>query len=333
MKKLIPLFVFLFTLSASAKDFSYNGIVYTVLDDEALTVETKAGYETKIDNKTKLYPGNNVSDSFTIPSKVYDGNTEYTVTRIGDYAFATCYNLKNVFLPETIKEIGKYAFAECMLLDNIIIPNSVTTLGEFAFFGCMTMKSVKLSESTKIIPSACFTLCLALREINIPQIVTSIEMGAFLGCDKIEQIVIPNNVLTIGSLAFSSCSALKEVWLPESLFIIGKNIFDGSKALSSIYYPIKSFTAVGYDDSFDDNTYQNTTLFVPADMVSKCQASSPWKYFDNIREFNFSGLNITTEDDNIKTEYYNLNGVKINEPSHGEVVIERKGNKTRKIIF
>ena len=57
------------------------------------------------------------------------------VTRIGDYAFASCTNLVSVEIPDSIINIGSYAFSGCSNITNIKIPESVTTIYSYAFSG------------------------------------------------------------------------------------------------------------------------------------------------------------------------------------------------------
>ena len=42
--------------------------------------------------------------------------------------------------------------------------------------------------------------------------------------------------------------------------------------------------------------------------------------------------NVIDNDDNAPVEYYNLQGVRINEPAAGQVVIRRQGSKVSKVV-
>lgn len=57
----------------------------------------------------------------------------YTVTAIGDDAFAYNYYLSSVTIPNTIKTIGNNAFFYCYNLGGVTIPDSVESIGEKAF--------------------------------------------------------------------------------------------------------------------------------------------------------------------------------------------------------
>ena len=60
------------------------------------------------------------------------------LTKIDDFAFSQCEQLKNVNIPNSVKEIGKYAF-EKTALEKIVIPDSVITLGWGTFSECKNL--------------------------------------------------------------------------------------------------------------------------------------------------------------------------------------------------
>lgn len=113
MKKLLLMLLgVLIALPAMAHDFPYEyegqTLIYTVLDEEAKTVETKQGYYS-----STAAPGNKVSGVLTIPTTVYDGETAYTVVAIGENGFPTC-GITEINLSETVTTIGNYAFLCCI---------------------------------------------------------------------------------------------------------------------------------------------------------------------------------------------------------------------------
>ena len=89
MKKFFLLLaVVLLALPSLARDFEYNGLTYTVLDEDAHTCETKTG--------VYWAAGNEVEGDLVIPSTVYDGDVAYSVTEIGESAFCYCDSLTSV---------------------------------------------------------------------------------------------------------------------------------------------------------------------------------------------------------------------------------------------
>ena len=118
---------------ASAHDFeaTYNDktIYYNITSDETVEVTYQGDDYYSYDNE---YEG-----SITIPQSVeYDGTT-YSVTVIGQLAFADCTEVTSVEIPNSVTSIGNYAFSYCYVLTSIEIPNTVTTIGKYAFFSCI----------------------------------------------------------------------------------------------------------------------------------------------------------------------------------------------------
>lgn len=174
----------------SARDFKYNyerkTLTYTVISEDAKTVMTKVG--------DAYSAGNDVSGVLNIPSEVYDGETKYTVTEIGDYAFSGCHGLTSIKIPNSVTSIGEFAFEECSMLPSIEIPTSVTSIGNCAFSGCANLSS-----------------------IEIPTSLTSISKRAFFRCIKLTSIKIPNWVTSIGDLAFDQCDGLSKIEIADGV--------------------------------------------------------------------------------------------------------------------
>lgn len=137
-----------------AYDFSSNGIYYKITSETALTVEvTRGGNYNYI---VCSYSGN-----VDIPEKVNFNGKKYTVTRIGDFAFATqnsstvideyAYRLKSITMPNSIESIGDRAFWWCDALKEVIIPQSVKKIEDNAFAGCHHIENCYiLSENPPI---------------------------------------------------------------------------------------------------------------------------------------------------------------------------------------
>ena len=102
-----------------------------------------------------------------IPEAVVFNERTYRVTSIGKEAFAFCYPLTSITIPDSVKSIGWKAFLDCESLKEICIPNSVTSIGRHAFDGCDSLlsftyqgtiaqwKKIKLGYSWKtLLPTA-----------------------------------------------------------------------------------------------------------------------------------------------------------------------------------
>ena len=252
MKKLIySLIAMLTALSVSAYDFSApNGdgvTIYYNINPLHSTVEVTEG--------DSHYCG-----VVNIPSQVsYNGN-EYTVTKIGNWAFSEsndmtavtisasvvtigkgafmcCKGLTSVAIPSSVVTIEDKAFWVCSNLTGIDIPDSVTTIGDDAFGYCFGLTSVSLGKSLTAIPDDAFRSCDKLTSLTIPGSVTSIGRGAFEHCTELTSIVIPNSVTALAEHAFANCYSLSSLTIGNSVATIGRYAFQGCYSLTSISIP------------------------------------------------------------------------------------------------
>ena len=143
MKKVLLLLLVLCTSVANAYDFEVGGIYYNITSASQMTVEVT--YESREWGWSEYYYRCKYQGDIVIPENVSWNGSTYTVTRIGDHAFATnnsssfsmyFNNLKSITMPETIQSIGELAFWACYGLTVVRIPASVTSIENNAFAGC-----------------------------------------------------------------------------------------------------------------------------------------------------------------------------------------------------
>ena len=190
------------SLSAAAYSFESSGIYYNITGDNTVEV-------TYSDRDNNTYSG-----SVSVPETVTNNGTEYSVTKIGEYAFQGSA-VTSVYMPESITSIGTSAFSGCQNLESVTLPESLTTFGSYAFSSCKSLKAIK-----------------------IPSVVTTITDRCFSGCSSLESVTIPEGVTDIGGVAFFGCN-LKALTLPESLEAIGSSAFYGNQSLKSVNIPAK----------------------------------------------------------------------------------------------
>ena len=208
-------------IPAKAYDFAVDGIYYNILDENATVAVT---YQSS----------NSYSGDIEIPSIVKYSDTEYSVTKIGDYAFYGCIGLTSIELPSSVTSIGDYVFYNCTGLTSIELPSSLTTIVRYAFSGCTGLTSVELPNSLITIEEDVFEGCTGLTSIELPSSVTSIGMDAFEGCTGLTSIELPSSVTSIGMDAFEGCTGLTSIELPSSVTLLGESAFSGCSGLESI---------------------------------------------------------------------------------------------------
>jgi len=234
MKKTFILFLLSAVYSVHAfAYFEYNGIYYWESSETTVKVTYKLGAAPFSGERNHYYSGDIV-----IPETVYDGEKAYTVTGVGDHAFAYTENVTSVVLPESIEHIEYFAFRSSALT-SVNIPSSVKTLGNSAFQQCANLYLISLPEALESIGSYCFFDCAILKLSNgvLSSALKSIGVYAFYGCKELEQIVIPEGITSIGELTFSGCSKLTSVSLPGTLKSIGEQAFVFCTDLTEIFIP------------------------------------------------------------------------------------------------
>lgn len=153
MKKILSFIVMLvLVVQASAYDFVVDGIYYNLLSAEDQTCEVTHGDGNDIFGHGYSYQG-----SVNIPSSVYYSGRTLKVTSIESEAFAHCFFLDSVTIPNSVTRIGSLAFKDCVRLVSATIPNSITSIEPYTFWDCK------------------------LNSVTIPNSVTSIGNDAFYG--------------------------------------------------------------------------------------------------------------------------------------------------------
>ena len=164
------------------------------------------------------------------------------ITRIGNYAFDECKNMRSITIANTVTEIGQYAFnheagSVKYSLQEIVIPDSVTKIEAYAFNNCDSLKSVTIGAGLTSIGEYVFHHCIGLEEITLPDTVKTIEKYAFNFCDNLTTINLGNGVSAIDKYAFNWCKNLKNVNFGTGLATIGTQAFYRCMALKTITLP------------------------------------------------------------------------------------------------
>ena len=231
-------------------------------------------YQTTSVNEVEIINADQSITSAHINSTITYQGVSYTVTSIGDYAFAWCESLTSITIPNSVTSIGDVAFYRCYSLMSITIPNSVKSIGDCALSDCTSLTSITIPNSVTSIGSAAFEGtafynnpsnwdkgalylgdCLIrladgyVGDYKIKESTRLIADDAFAYCSSLTSITIPNSVTSIGYRAFASCEGLTSITIPNSVTSIGYWAFGGCTGLTSITIP-NSVTSIG-DRAFE----------------------------------------------------------------------------------
>ena len=160
-----------------------------------------------------------------------------SVTKVGNYAFHNCTNIKEIILPNSVISIGSASIRNCTSLEKIIIPSSVISIGAYVFAGCNSLKEITIPNSVITIEGNAFRNCTSLEKITIPNSVTSMGKYAFQNCTNLKEIIIPDSVTSLGAGLFSKCTNLSKVVIGKGVTSIGTNAFEANKSLTEIVIP------------------------------------------------------------------------------------------------
>lgn len=256
------------TFTTQAYNMYVNGVYYNIIDDDkaAVTYISYSSYYYVGNTQYSLYGvncynyNNKYKNNVTIPETVtYDGTT-YTVTSIENYAFANCYTLTDVSIPNTVTSIGHYAFYNCSELKDITIPNFIISISDYAFAGCSSLSHITIPNSVTTIGDQAFSNCSSLATITIGNSVTSIGSSAFNACP----------LSSITSLAMTPPSASGFPNTSTAKLYVPKESVELYRTSSGWNY-FKNVYGFG-NDSFsipDETSFHGDTIVIPVSMQNE----------------------------------------------------------------
>ena len=278
---LMTVAVLLYSVAASAYDFEVDGIYYKITSASDLTVSVTRG-----DNK---YAGDVV-----VPSAVTHESNTYAVTNIEGNAFNFSMGLTSVTIPGSVKYFGIFAFSSCFYLESVTFLDGVKSIADYAFENCKGLTSVTIGNTVTYIGEYAFASCNSLTSVSIPNSVTTIGQFAFQGCGNLASVTIGNSVTTIGQYAFQWCSNLATITIPSSVTMIEDYAFAACGKLASIYL-LGEMPPSFYN--MTEEQCAKITLYVPSGSLETYRNADKWKNFQNIREFDVTGIGNTAAND------------------------------------
>lgn len=201
------------------------------------------------------------------------------LTKLDNWAFGNCTNLKSVTLPATMTEIGMNALMSSGLT-SLNITASVTTIGEAALSGCKNLTAFTVDAGNNHFTTADGILYNKTKTVliscpagkagtaSLPATVTTIEGNGFYNCSRLTAISLPVSLTTIRSGAFVGCSGLTNLTLPEYLRTIGKGCFTGCTNLQAFTVEHSPSNPFWHYGAFDGVLYQTKVTGEPYALVA-----------------------------------------------------------------
>ena len=320
----------------------------SVLDlSEAKIVEGGVSYYYNGYNHNYCYTSNDVIGSYAFYDcrRLTSLTLPASITEIGSNAFWGCSGLTSLNLPDGITKIGNYVFMSCSGLTSLTLPVGITEIGNYAFEGCSGLTSLTLFAGITEIGDYAFEGCSGLKEVrfcindNLDTYLTKGHPYIGVGCGikyyinnkEITSIEIPSNVTILGKCVFQGCSGLTILTLPAGITEIGSWAFQGCSGLTSIYVYAEKVPKTG-GDVFVGCDAKKCTLYVPMGTRDDYWVSDFGDYFENIVEFEPTGIDKTTTSTDVEeVARYSVNGQRLSAPTKGLNIVKYSDGSLKKV--
>ena len=240
-----------------------------------------------------------------------------------------CFNGYSCYTSNDV--IGNRAFSGCSRLTSLTLPASITRIGDDAFCCCSGLTSLTLPAGITEIGYGAFWGCSGLTSLNLPAGITSIGDDAFYGCSGLTSITLPAGITEIGECAFYGCSGLTSLTLPVGLTQIDDYAFSECSGLTSIYVYAEKVPKIG-EDVFTGCDAKKCTVYVPKGTYDDYWLSDFRNYFENIVEFDATGIDKTTTSTDVKeVSRYSVNGQRLVDPTKGLNIVKYSDGSVKKV--
>lgn len=246
-------------------------------------------------NDYEYYTGYHTEDnilggrSFCYLAKLISVKLPKTITKIGDFAFYGCSNLKEIEFQTGLESIGYRAFMDCGSIRELNFKSGLKTIGNEAFgyrysssSGTVQIEELVLPEGVESIGSDAFAHVRALKRVAFPSSLKTIGSYAFYDCNQLGNISLPTSLQSIPEYAFQGCSSLTEVRIPSTITSIGDYAFSGCSLLNDVYTYIVEPTQINMNTF---STYTTATLHVPTTSYYNYYYDTEWSQFRELQTF------------------------------------------------
>jgi sorbitol-specific phosphotransferase system component IIA len=262
----------------------------TILEGDMLEAEVNGMTYTYVTGPrtATLTKGVTEETDLTIQATITIGGVEYTVTEIGESAFANTSSIVNLTISGGIESIGANAFRNCAYLTKVELPSSLTSISSSAFNKCDRLSHVVsfIMEPFQISDDVFTTMAYNNGTLYVPVKTGKLYKGAsgwsnFLSVlegemyeatlDGMTYAYIPN--LKIAKLT-KGISDAKDVTIPSSISIDGIS-YQVTDIERSAFYGINSLVNLTVSEGIKTigytafkNCYNLKTVSLPSSLVS-----------------------------------------------------------------
>ena len=135
----------------------------------------------------------------------------------------------------------------------------------------------------------------------------------------------------IGSRAFLGCSGLTSLTLPAGITSIGDEAFQGCSGLTSIYVYAEKVPKID-SNAFKGVDAKKCTVYVPMGTYDDYWLSDFGDYFENIVEFDVTGIDKTTTSTDVEeVTRYSVNGQRLSAPTKGLNIVKYSDGSVKKV--
>ena len=266
--------------------FNVDGLRYEITDESAKEVELVGAIAT-------------LTGKLDIPTTVTHNDISYTVTSVGDEAFAFDSDLTELVFPHTVEYIGDHAFHYCTELTKITTYATVPPyVGTQAFAGAdkeipvivpfNSINAYKAANgwseftnirSTFVIDNLRLQLTDATaKEVSVVGYVMLPPTGKLEIPETVDYYGESYTITYIGDDSFADCTKLTELILPKTVTGVGARAFFDNAAFKrmTIHAVVPPFMG---DEAFAAADF-STPLYVPEEGYDDYLNADGWKYFD-----------------------------------------------------
>ena len=241
--------------------------------------------------------------------------------------------ITSIEIPSNVTTLSNYVFQGCSGLTSLTLPAGITEIGKGAFDYCSGLTSLNLPAGITEIGKGAFSYCRGLTSLTLPAGITEIGDYAFESCIGLTSLTLPAGITKIGSYAFDGCSGLTSLNLPAGITKIGDGAFRGCSGLTSIYVYAEKVPEKGYRyDVFERVDAKKCTLYVPMGTYDDYRLSYFGHYFENIVEFDATGIDKTTTSTDVEeVARYSVNGQRLSAPTKGLNIVKYSDGSVKKV--